>query len=80
MAPTEHDALAACDQRFADIDRRLDVIEKAEWRGEIKALSTEMATLRESLANLNGRIAGYLVAGGILGSLLSGLVQYVIKK
>lgn len=76
----DHEPAAVCQERFANIAKRLDDLEKAEWRVELRELSKTVGKLGEQIANLNGRIAGYLVAGGILGAILSGLVQYVLKK
>jgi hypothetical protein len=67
-------------QRFADLERRVTSLEKAEWRAEIGKVAENVTQMREQMANLNGRLAGYLVAGGILGAILSGLVQLVLRK
>jgi len=79
-AAPAHDSQPVCAQRFAAIEKRLDKLERDEWRGEMKEVSSKVDALAQQMANLNGRIAGYLVAGGILGAILSGTVQFVLRK
>jgi hypothetical protein len=78
--PQVHDSQPVCVQRFLQIEKRLDKLERDEWRGEIKGVAEKVDALAQQMANLNGRIAGYLVAGGILGAILSGTVQFVLRK
>lgn len=75
-----HETQPLCDRRFDDLERRLELLEKAEWRSELKDLAKAVGDLKEQLANLNGRMIGYLAAAGVLAAILSGLVQFVLRK
>lgn len=65
------------DQRFAEVNRRLAALESDTWRRDLWDAVTE---IKASVANLNGRITGYLIAGGVLGAVLSSLASYVLRK
>ena len=58
-------------------ERRLDDLE--EWRRSterdetIRELWTVVRKLEQGVANLNGRLAGYLFAGGLIGTIVGAL-------
>jgi len=68
-----------CARRFDESERRLEKLEKDDWRKEIGELRSVIFDLKASLANLNGRMVGYLAAAAILASVLSGVAQYVLR-
>jgi hypothetical protein len=68
---------AVCDRRFAELERRVTALESDEFKREIW---NAVNTIRESVANLNGRMAGYLLAGGLLGAVVAILAQFVMAK
>jgi hypothetical protein len=57
--------------RFQEIDRRMKSIERI-WE--------TLNTIQKDVANLNGRMAGYLLAGGVLGAALGFVAQLALKK
>jgi hypothetical protein len=65
------------DQRFAEVGRRLAALENDTWRRD---LVQAIAEIKGSVANLNGRITGYLLAGGVLGAALSWLATYATRR
>lgn len=70
-AACPHDA---CEGRFRDLGRRLELLED-DWRSMGDALSD----IREKLAELKGRMAGYLVAASLLGTAVAFLAAYVLR-
>ena len=64
-------------ERLAGLERRMEVVEETQgekWDSLWKAVGE----VRESVANLNGRIAGYLLAAGLLGSVVAIIAQVAI--
>jgi hypothetical protein len=69
-----------CTRRFDDIDRRLELFEKRldaqdeRWERLLEAVHE----VKTSVANLNGRLAGYLVAATLLGTVVAFIAQRVL--
>jgi hypothetical protein len=69
-----------CERRFDDIDRRLDAFEKRldgqdeRWERVLESVHK----VETAVANLNGRIAGYLVAATLLGTVVAFVAQRVL--
>jgi hypothetical protein len=70
-----------CEQRFKDLERRVSDLEDDDFKGK---LWEAIRSLERTVADLNGRITGYLIAGGLLGAvvgtLASVVVQLVLKR
>jgi hypothetical protein len=67
-----------CDRRFDEMERRLGHIEtahSAKW----DAISLSITELKVSVGNLNGRLAGYLLAASLLGVVVAFIAQAVLK-
>jgi hypothetical protein len=67
-----------CDRRFDEMERRLGHIESthsAKW----DAISLSITELKVSVGNLNGRLAGYLLAASLLGVVVAFIAQAVLR-
>jgi hypothetical protein len=67
--------LTVCSRRFDEIERRL-----SEQGSAWEAIWKELSGVRERLAGLEGRIAGYLVAASLLGTAVAFVAAYVFRK
>jgi uncharacterized coiled-coil protein SlyX len=69
-----------CNQRFADFKARLDAQEKRldDMDDTWEELQRSITELKVGLASLNGRIAGYLVAASLLGTIVAFIAQKVL--
>jgi len=65
---------AGCARAFRDIERRVEVLEKDETKEKLWSVLRE---IQQDLANLKGRQAGYLFAGGFLGAVVGALAAVV---
>lgn len=65
-----------CYRRFDELERRMTILESDTWRDNMWGKINDIA---KDVANLNGRITGYLLAGGVLGAVLATLAQLVLK-
>lgn len=66
----------ACMKSFEEVERRISRLEEDPWKKELTQGLTEV---KEAIANLNGRLVGYLAAAGILGAGLLFVAQRVLK-
>lgn len=66
-----------CDRRLDDLERRVTDLEDDGFKADLWKVIGE---IKVSVANLNGRMAGYLLAGGILGAAVAVLAQVVMKR
>jgi hypothetical protein len=67
-----------CSRRFDEMERRLGKIEtdnSAKW----DTISLSITELKVSVGNLNGRLAGYLLAASLLGVVVAFIAQAVLK-
>jgi len=66
-----------CERRFDELERRITALEDDE---SLEKIWNAVNEIREKVANLNGRIAGYLIAGGLLGAVVAVLAQLLLAK
>ena len=71
ICPHHHD----CDRRFSDLERRMETLD-----GRWSQLHIDVTKVREKLAGLEGRIAGYLVAASLLGVCVAFIAAYVFNR
>jgi hypothetical protein len=76
-APSFCEVNPACAKSFEEIERRLMKAEDDSWRQKI---DNKLSDLQADIANLNGRLVGYLAAAGVLGGGLVFLAQKVFAK
>jgi chromosome segregation ATPase len=63
-----------CEQRFKSLEARLDSHD-GRWR----ELNESLTKVREKLSSLEGRLAGYLVAASLLGTVVAFIAAYVLR-
>lgn len=66
----------ACDKAFEEIERRLGKLEDESWK---EKLTEKLTEVEKAIANLNGRLVGYLAAASVLGASLLFVAQRVLK-
>lgn len=64
-----------CERHFAELERRVEALEKDDT---VNALQESVNALSQQLANLNGRVTGYLLAGSLIGAVVAILAQVAI--
>lgn len=67
---------AVCDVKFGELERRVKDLEEDDFK---EKLWTAVRGIESTVSNLNGRVAGYLVAGGLLGSVVGALSAIVVQ-
>ncbi len=77
--PIMHDTQPVCTNRMENIERRLDALEKAEWRSELKELTEKVSALSLQFATLNGKIVGAIAVATTIGGAVTFLIQYWVK-
>lgn len=55
-------------QKFEEHEKRLARLEDETWKDKV---IEKLAELQASVANLNGRLVGYVLAAGVLGSVVA---------
>lgn len=73
MHPTCELRLKAMEQRLGLLEG--DVLDQNDKWAEI---GNQITSLKEAVANLNGRLAGYLVAATLLGTIVAFLAQFAL--
>jgi len=63
-----------CEEKFKALDARIDAQAK-RW----DTVDASLTVVREKLAGLEGRIAGYLVAASLLGTAVAFIAAYVLR-
>lgn len=63
-----------CAEKFRALSARID-----EQDGRWRSIDSGLSTVREKLAGLEGRIAGYLVAASLLGTVVAFIAAYVLR-
>lgn len=66
----------ACTKSFIEVERRLTKLEDFGW---VESIRSDIKSLDRAVANLNGRLSGYVIAGGLLGAALTFVAQRVFK-
>lgn len=65
------------DQRVTELERRVTSLESTQ-NDKWDKLNQSFADLRASVANLSGRVTGYLLAAGLLGAVVAIIAQIAI--
>lgn len=68
--------LPSCQKSFDECERRIARLEDDDFK---QKLWDALSRLQSDVANLNGRLAGYVAVGSVFGAALSFLVQRMIK-
>jgi len=66
-----------CARTFADHERRIRDIEKDETISELRATINKLALQFE---NMRGRLAGYMFAGGLVGTIVGAMAAVLASK
>jgi hypothetical protein len=66
-----------CARTFQDHERRIRDLEKDKT---VEELRTQIGTALQTLENLKGRLAGYMFAGALLGTIVGAMASVLASK